>query len=104
MWARQLKGTWIGDADLDGEFNSADLVSVFQKGAYDNDAFPNVGWADGDWNADGKFDSGDFVFAFADGGYEAGRRSVRAVPEPDAYCLLICGLLTIHFRRIFCSA
>ena len=34
VWVRQLKRTYIGDANLDGEFNSNDLVTVFQNGHY----------------------------------------------------------------------
>ena len=32
VWVRDLKQTWLGDANLDGEFNSTDLVVVFAAG------------------------------------------------------------------------
>jgi hypothetical protein len=64
-----------GDADLDGEFNSSDLVRVFQQGHYEDGIAGNSGWADGDWNGDGEFDSADFVKAFQAGSYERGPRA-----------------------------
>ena len=70
FWVKELKHTWYGDANLDGEFNSSDLVKVFQAGLYET-GLP-AGWMEGDWNCDGVFDSGDLVKAFADGGFEQG--------------------------------
>ena len=35
FWVRNLKHTWYGDANLDGEFNSADFVQVFAAGKYE---------------------------------------------------------------------
>jgi hypothetical protein len=66
--------TYFGDADLNGEFDSSDLVRVFQVGEYEDFNLRNSEWADGDWNGDGEFDSSDFVKAFQDGGYERGPR------------------------------
>ncbi len=63
-------GTTYGDANLDGRFDSADLVQVFTSGEYEDGRARNSVWADGDWNCDGDFDSGDLVLAFASGGYE----------------------------------
>ncbi|MFC1758513.1 lamin tail domain-containing protein [Planctomycetota bacterium] len=54
----------IGDANLDGVFDSADLIQIFQLGRYEDDTSTDADWASGDWNGDGKFDSTDFVFAF----------------------------------------
>ncbi|MCA9199331.1 MAG: hypothetical protein KDA87_17415, partial [Planctomycetales bacterium] len=58
-----------GDANLDGVFNSADLVLVFQAGRFEND-FLSAGWQQGDWNCDGKFGSSDLVLVFALGLYQ----------------------------------
>jgi len=33
-WIAEAAGTWLGDANLDGEFDSSDLVAVFQLGVY----------------------------------------------------------------------
>ena len=35
MWLHDLKKTWVGDADLNGLFNSADFVLAFQAGKYE---------------------------------------------------------------------
>ena len=40
-WVKDLKHTWFGDADLNGEFNSGDFVQVFQAGKYEQ------GWIEG---------------------------------------------------------
>jgi hypothetical protein len=98
-WVSDLNRTWIGDANLDGEFNSGDLVDVFEAGRYETGEA--VGWSQGDWNADGVFDSSDFTTAFQDGGYEMGARvAVAAVPEPSSSGLLLLGLLGAgRFRR-----
>ncbi|MCA9169754.1 MAG: hypothetical protein KDB23_18900, partial [Planctomycetales bacterium] len=75
-WVHEWKYTWIGDADLNGEFNSSDLVSVFSAGTYEDGLPHNSTWLTGDWNGDFEFDTGDLVFAFQDGGYEQGTRDV----------------------------
>ncbi len=59
---------WLpGDANLDGRFDSADLVVVFQANQYEKpasaDAPNDAGWSAGDWNRDGFFNSADLVFA-----------------------------------------
>ncbi len=91
--------SWIGDANVDKEFNSGDLVAVFAAGKYETGAAAT--WEEGDWNADLKFDSGDLVAAFAGGGYEQGPRgAAAAVPEPNAMGLVLLGLLsTAALRR-----
>ncbi len=93
--------TWYGDADLDGEFNSTDLVTVFAAGKYEDGVPMNASWAEGDWNLDMNFDSSDLVVAFSDGGYEVGPRgAVAAVPEPTSIAtLLIALLLTLSSTR-----
>ena len=64
-------GTTFGDVNLDGTFDSEDLVLVFQRGEYEDGIEGNSGWEDGDWDGDGDFTSSDFVAAFQDGGYRA---------------------------------
>jgi hypothetical protein len=82
----------LGDANLDGEFSSSDLVSVLASGTYEVDV-PSV-WSSGDFNGDGRTNSGDLVTALAGGGYEAGpRAAVAAVPEPAGATLLLLGCL-----------
>ena len=64
---RHILGTSSGDANLDGVFNSSDLLQVFIGREYEDLVTGNSGWADGDWNGDGEFDSGDLVTAFRNG-------------------------------------
>jgi hypothetical protein len=64
--------TYFGDANLDGLFNSADFVQVFQIGEYEDTINFNSTWREGDWNADGDATSSDLVVAFEDGGYFPG--------------------------------
>ncbi len=101
VWVIDLRKTWYGDADMDGLFSSADFVSVFVIGKYEDDVDGNSTWGEGDWDGDGDFTSGDFVRAFVDGGYELGpREEVNAVPEPTTLKLLIlAGLLIVPRRR-----
>ena len=96
VWVNELKGTWIGDANLDLEFNSGDMVQVFSRGKYETGV--PAGWEDGDWNADLKFGSGDMVAAFVAGGYEQGKRAaaaIAAVPEPSTVLLLAAAVLCL---------
>ncbi|MEZ6120227.1 MAG: hypothetical protein R3C28_27150 [Pirellulaceae bacterium] len=100
FWIKDLKNSWIGDANLDGEFNSGDFVQVFTAGKFEQQVEAN--WADGDWNGDGRFNSGDFVAAFTDGGFELGPRAgVHAVPEPASGVgvAMLWGLLAIRRNR-----
>ncbi len=98
IWAHELANIWMGDANVDGEFNSADFVSVFVIGKYEqNEA---AVWSEGDWNGDGRFNSSDFVVAFVDGGYEQGPRpAVAAVPEPGGWVLLLMAVAGLIMRE-----
>jgi hypothetical protein len=92
--------TWLGDANLDGLFDSADFVAVFTAAEYEDDISDNSTWSTGDWNQDGEFDSGDFVAAFISGGYEKGpRRNPNAVPEPASTIIGLAGLMAIAVGR-----
>ncbi len=77
-----LIGTTPGDANLDGIFDSGDLVEVFALGQYEDEVSGNSGWADGDWNCDSEFDSEDLVAAFQQGGYVAAARPASIVSSP----------------------
>jgi hypothetical protein len=95
-WVKTLRRTWIGDANLDGEFNSGDFVSVFQMGEYEDATAGNSTWSEGDWNCDGDFSSSDFVAAFQDGGYEKGPLNV---PEPSILIHWWLGLFLCRLKR-----
>ena len=68
-FVEKILGTSVGDANLDGQFDSNDLVAIFIAGQYDDGIAGNSTWETGDWNCDGEFDSGDLVAAFASGAY-----------------------------------
>ena len=88
--------TWPGDANLDGEFSTSDLTTVFQAGQYEDAIVENSGWAAGDWTGDHEFNSSDLIHAFQFGSYEQGPHgltTVATVPEPAAALLATLGLL-----------
>ena len=98
FWVHNLANTWFGDTNLDGEFNSGDLVSALATGTYE--ANVDAGWALGDFDGNGRFDTGDLVIALADGGYEQGpRAAVSAVPEPTSMMMFIAVLMGLAIRR-----
>ena len=71
-----LKKDWLGDANLDGQFDSVDIVEVLQAGKYNVDEI--AGWSQGDWNRDMRFDRLDIVSALQDGGYGQGPHAASA--------------------------
>ena len=98
VWVTSLKQTWFGDANLDGLFNTSDLVTVFTVGKYEKGEAATFG--EGDWDGDGMFGTADLVVAFADGGFEAGERpATAAVPEPTCWWLA-CFAMLWGFTRI----
>ena len=97
VWVTELRNTWFGDSNLDGEFNSSDFVAVFTSGKFEQDL--DASWAEGDWNGDNRFNSADFVAAFTDGGFELGPRPQAAnVPEPTTYVFFVVGLIALMLR------
>ncbi|MEZ6119569.1 MAG: CAP domain-containing protein [Pirellulaceae bacterium] len=90
-----LLQTYFGDSNLDGEFNTSDLITVFQANEYEDSAVGNSTWKSGDWNGDFEFDTRDLVFVFQQGGYEAGPRiAAHSVPEPYSaiHTFVLCGI------------
>ncbi len=103
VWVSKFKHTTAGDANLDGAFNSADLIFIFQAGQYEDAIANNSGWATGDWNADLEFTSSDLLVAFQAGGYEEAVAGVRAIPEPalSSWIVLMGSLmLSTRVRRV----
>jgi hypothetical protein len=96
VWVKGLKKTSFGDAGLDGVFGSADLVQVFQVGAYEQ-AF-DTDWAGGDWNADLRFNTSDLLEAFQDGGFQASAAAVVPEPASSIPAVLALGWLTRYAR------
>ncbi len=98
VWVKDLFNSWIGDANLDGEFGSSDLVEVLSTGTYEADV--DAVWTSGDFDGSGRAGTSDLVVALADGGYESGpRAAVSAVPEPTSLVLLVLGVLPLWRRR-----
>ena len=89
-----MLNSYFGDANLDGQFDTADLVHVFQFAEYEDGLPSNSTWGSGDWNGDGEFNSNDLMFAFQEGGYRIGRRlasspqPANVVPEPTGLWLI----------------
>lgn len=48
FWVIDLKNSYMGDSNLDGEFSSADFVAVFAIGEYEDGIADNSTWGDGD--------------------------------------------------------
>ena len=98
-WVVDLRATYFGDANMDGEFSSQDFITVFQFGEYEDNVAGNSTWGEGDWNGDGEFDTNDFVLAFQTGGYEKGPHATAAVPEPGGLLGIILVLGTVLRRN-----
>lgn len=80
---RDLLHTTAGDANLDGAFNSDDLIQAFQGGEYEDNQPLNSGWATGDWDGDGEFISADLIVAFQAGRYELASPAAHAGDPTD---------------------
>ena len=77
-----ILGTGVGDANLDGVFNSTDFVQVFQRGEYEDNIAGNSTWTDGDWDCDGDFTTRDLVLAFQQGNYVENANALAANNRP----------------------
>ena len=73
-----------GDANLDGRFDSSDLICVFQSGEFEDAIADNSNWTEGDWNCDGEFTTGDLVAAFQSGGYDFDANVADSTPSATA--------------------
>lgn len=99
MMIRDLIGTSYGDTNLDGRFDSSDLVEAFQCNQYESDAIQHVGWKCGDWDGDGRFASSDLILAFQEGTYESLKGTPSVAPEPNSLFLTFMGVLTLAWSR-----
>lgn len=66
-----IAGSTYGDVNLDGRFNTSDLIAIFQIGKFENSSLGRASWVSGDWNGDERFSTNDLILAFQAGGYEA---------------------------------
>ncbi len=93
----EVMRTSMGDANLDGEFNTRDLVMVLEAGKYETQL--DAGWSHGDWTADLRFGTADLVAALMEGTYEQGPQpSSAAVPEPNGSILALAAILVCSSR------
>lgn len=90
-----LLDSHFGDANLDGAFDSSDLVRVFAGGKYERPEA--AGWSEGDWDGNGLFESSDLILALAQGIYEREPSRGESVPEATPTLPMFCCL--IHFVR-----
>lgn len=98
-WIQTLKVTDFGDANLDGQFDSTDLIEVFQAGEFADSIAGNSTWSEGDFGGDFEFDTDDLVLAFQTGTYENAPNAV-AVPEPSILLHVALPLIGWARRRI----
>lgn len=96
-WIHERAHSFFGDSNLDGYFDSTDMVSVFQSGEYEDSIAGNSSWVTGDWNGDVEFNTDDFVVAFQDGGYERVSRAV-AIPESSGLGVLVIAVVTLYWH------
>ena len=68
----ELLGTTYGDINLDGRFDSRDLVQIFVAGEFEDAISLNSTWREGDQDGDLEFTSRDLVLMFQNGRYEIG--------------------------------
>ena len=80
----EILQTHFGDSNLDGQFDTTDLIKVFQIGEFEDGLPMNSTWADGDWNGDQEFGTGDLILAFQSGGF---LRAARTKDAPAAALL-----------------
>ena len=83
-----ILGTNYGDANLDGAFDSRDIVAVFSAGEYEDGISGNSTWAEGDWNGDGEFGTRDWVLAFMSGEYISPMAGSAALLAADVIAAL----------------
>jgi len=77
LLVHDLLHTHYGDANLDGHFDSQDLVSIFQSAEYEDNVAGKSSWHEGDWDGDGDFTSRDLILAFQDGGFTASQGKIQ---------------------------
>ncbi len=85
IWTEDLMSSRFGDANLDRQFDTSDLLHVFKTGYFEQGELSSIGWNDGDWNGDHKFDSSDIILAFSSSSFEA---VALVVSEPNCAPIL----------------
>ena len=96
MLVERILNTSAGDANLDGVFNSSDLVQVFTTAHYEDGIAGNSSWSTGDWNCDGDFTSSDLVVAFLSDRFVA---AAVGTAGSDPYGLIAASLVHTQNER-----
>lgn len=90
--AVEVMYTWIGDANLDGVVNAADLVMMAPVGT------TNATWNEGDFNYDGVVNADDYSLFALGAAYGSGNIS-NTLPEPGGLVMLAVGGIGVIGRR-----
>ena len=91
IWVEDLLGTFFGDADLNKEVEFADFLSLSRNFS------ETGGWTEGDFDGSGDVQFADFLLLSSNFGKSA--TAVAAVPEPNAFILVLVGLVSLVRRR-----
>lgn len=89
-----LMYTWIGDANLDGVVNAADLAMM---------AKTNTGgaiWSTGDFNYDGIVNADDYALFELGAGKSGGANITTILPEPVTTWLIVLAAASLGRRRL----
>ena len=88
-------GTWIGDADLNGEVDFGDFLALSAHFRQDG------GWAQGDFDASGDVQFADFLLLSSNFGNAREATLAQSVPEPNTCVLTVlsCCLWLLLQRR-----
>lgn len=92
--ATDLMDTAVGDANLDGEVNFTDFLTL-------SDNFEQAGgWGQGDFNANERVDFGDFLLLSENFGTTSGQAAAASVPEPKGgYLAAVAALGLLGLRQ-----
>lgn len=94
---QDVMGTSYGDSNLNGVFDSQDLVTIFRAGKFEDAVAYNSTWSEGDWNCDGDVTTRDFVWAFLAGGYTSANASPHSQTQRlKAVAAAVANAWTIH--------
>ena len=96
LWVTELKNTYFGDADLDGDVDAADLNELAVRWRETG----NLGWADGDFDGSGAIDAAD-LNALGTNWQSTSAPQASAVPEPaTGWSLGLLGCLVFLQKRL----
>jgi hypothetical protein len=96
FWITDIKDTFLGDANLDGKVNAADLNTL----ALSWQSTAATSWSQGDFNGDGNVNASDLnglALNWRNG--VAAAASASLVPEPTSITLLFFGFVSLGLLR-----